>query len=299
MKITEVKKQKKRYLPLLLLADEQEDMIDKYINRGRMFILDDGGIKASMVVTREGRDVLEIKNLAVASAYQKQGYGRIMIDFILDKFAGEYTVLQAGTGDSPVTIGFYEKCGFKRTHKIKNFFLDNYDKPIFDGGVQLTDMIYLRKAFPLRIMKIWEFQDMIRDAAGWFSGKWNIPQKAYMESMKSYEEGNISSPRWYVVLNSHGDIIAGAGVIDNDFHERTDLSPNICALFVEKEYRNIVIAANLLDFIRKDLGRIGCEKIYLVTDHREFYEKCGWEFFGMVRDSDGNSVRMYIADTLK
>ena len=145
MKIFEVTGNKKEYLDLLLLADEQEDMVDLYLDKGTMFALDDGGVKAECVVTDEGDGVLEIKNIATDPACQGKGYGRCLIEFVAEKYKGQYAVLQVGTGDSPLTIPFYEKCGFKRSHAIKNFFVDNYDHPIFECGVQLVDMIYLRK----------------------------------------------------------------------------------------------------------------------------------------------------------
>lgn len=145
MKIKEIKKNKKRYLSLLLLGDEQESMIDQYIEKGTMFVLDDNGIKCECVVTDEGDGVLEIKNIATKPEYQGRGYGKKLIDFIASKYKEKYSVLQVGTGDSPLTIPFYERCGFVRSHIVKNFFIDNYDHPIYECGVQLVDMIYLQK----------------------------------------------------------------------------------------------------------------------------------------------------------
>ena len=143
--IIEVKENRKQYLSLLLLADEQEDMIDRYLERGTMYVLEENGIKAECVVTDEGGGVLEIKNLATEPAYQKQGYARALIDFVADRYKGKFTWLQVGTGDSPLTIPFYEKCGFIRSHVLPNFFTDNYDHPIYECGVQLVDMIYLQR----------------------------------------------------------------------------------------------------------------------------------------------------------
>lgn len=145
MEIREVTHNKKRYLPLLLLADEQEDMIDRYLERGTMYVLDDGGVKAQCVVTDEGGGVLELKSLAVEPAFQGQGYGKTLIDFVCETYSGQFAVLQVGTGDSPLTVPFYEKCGFTRSHVIKDFFTIHYDHPIFEGGVRLADMVYLRK----------------------------------------------------------------------------------------------------------------------------------------------------------
>ena len=145
MEIREVKTDKKRYIDLLLLADEQENMIDRYIHRGTMYVLDDHGVKSECVVTNEGNGVLEIKNIATIPECQGKGYGKALVSFIAEKYTGKYSVLQVGTGDSEATIPFYEKCGFRRSHCIKNFFTDNYDHPIYEGGVQLVDMIYLQR----------------------------------------------------------------------------------------------------------------------------------------------------------
>ena len=132
-------------MDLLLLADEQPRMVERYLNRGRMFVLDDDGLKAECLVTDEDEGVLEIKNIAVLPQYQRKSYGKALIDFLIRKFSKTYTVLQVGTGDSPLTVPFYEKCGFKRHHVIKDFFIENYDHPIIEAGVQLRDRVYLRR----------------------------------------------------------------------------------------------------------------------------------------------------------
>ena len=141
-KITENKKQ---YLSLLLLADEQESMIDRYLDKGTMYVLDDNGIKAECVINDEGNGILEIKNIATAPEHQGKGYAKKLIEYLVAKYKGTYSILQVGTGDSPLTIPFYEKCGFVRHHIIKNFFTDNYDHPIFECGIQLVDMVYLQR----------------------------------------------------------------------------------------------------------------------------------------------------------
>ena len=145
MEIRKVETDKKQYLSLLLLADEQEDMIDGDLERGTMYVLEDGGVKAECVVTDEGDGILELKNLAVEPAFQGRGYGKAMVAFLVRTYREQYTVLQVGTGDSPSTIPFYESCGFRRHHLVKNFFTDHYDYPIYECGVQLVDMVYLQR----------------------------------------------------------------------------------------------------------------------------------------------------------
>ena len=138
----EIMDNKKKYLPLLLIADEQESAIDAYLERGRLYVMEDGGVRA---VTDEGEGVLEIKNLAVAPPWQRCGYGRAFVEYIRRRYRGAFHTLQVGTGDSPLTIPFYEACGFVKSHRVRNFFIDHYDHPIYEGGVRLVDMIYLRR----------------------------------------------------------------------------------------------------------------------------------------------------------
>ena len=146
MEVIEVIENKKAYIELLLLADEQEDMIDRYLDKGKMYVLDDNGIKCECVVTNEGNGVLEIKNIATVPEYQGKGYAKVLIDFIAKKYKEKYNILQVGTGDIPMSISFYEKCGFVRSHIIPNFFTDNYANPIYENGVQLVDMVCLERA---------------------------------------------------------------------------------------------------------------------------------------------------------
>ena len=154
MKIRKVETDKKEYLPLLLLADEQEDMIDRYLERGDLYVLEDDGARAVCVVTDEGEGILEIKNLAVRPEFQGRGYGRHMIRFVADSYRDRFDVLYVGTGDSPATVPFYEKCGFRRSHLVRNFFTDHYDHPIYECGRQLIDMVYLKMELREAGMKI-------------------------------------------------------------------------------------------------------------------------------------------------
>ena len=157
MEIKKVISDKKEFLELLLLADEQEDMIDRYLERGDMFVLYDDGLKALCVVTREGESVYEIKNIATVPFFnvrdttvlffQRQGYGKRLIEFLFEYYQGKCSEMLVGTGDVPSSRSFYEHCGFAISHRIKNFFTDNYDHPMYEDGVQLVDMIYLKKTF--------------------------------------------------------------------------------------------------------------------------------------------------------
>ena len=147
MKIEEVLGDRRRFLDLLLLGDEQESMIDAYLDRGDMFALYDGGLKSICVVTREGDGICELKNIATYEECQGQGYGRRLVEYIFEHYRGRCRVMLVGTGDSPRILRFYERCGFTVSHRVENFFLDHYDHPIFDCGEQLVDMVYLRREF--------------------------------------------------------------------------------------------------------------------------------------------------------
>ena len=147
MRIEQIKENKKQYLDLLLLADEQEDMVDRYLDEGEMFVLYDPEAVGECVVVKLEEGVYEIKNIATDPSVHGKGYGRALIEFVVRHYAGLCKQLLVGTGDSPLTIPFYEKCGFKEHHRLKNFFTDNYDHPIIEAGVQLVDMVYLSREF--------------------------------------------------------------------------------------------------------------------------------------------------------
>ncbi len=152
MNIQLITTDKKRFLPLLLLADEQESMIDRYLERGELFVMYDTQETeaiAAAVVTDEGNGVCELKNLAVASSRQRKGYGRQMVEYLCRRYADVCHTLLVGTGESRQTITFYESCGFTYSHTVANFFTCNYDHPIVEDGKVLKDMIYFQKNLTL------------------------------------------------------------------------------------------------------------------------------------------------------
>ena len=138
-----------------------------------------------------------------------------------------------------------------------------------------------------------EKAELKNPAAKWFNSKWGVPEEAYLECMEEYLSGDTEYG-WYLCLD--GDkIVGGLGVIENDFHDRKDLTPNVCAVYTEEEYRNQRIAGNLLDMAVEDLKAKGISPVYLVTDHTGFYERYGWEFLCMVQgDGEPDMTRMYI-----
>ncbi len=145
-----------------------------------------------------------------------------------------------------------------------------------------------------KILKIKDNKEFITQASEWFHQKWNIPKEEYIKSMEECINNTSPVPQWYIMLNNK-DIIAGIGVIENDFHNRKDLSPNICAVYVEQMYRNQGIAGKMLNFVCDDFKSKGINTLYLLTEHIGFYEKYGWEFLCMVQgDDEPNMSRMYV-----
>lgn len=144
------------------------------------------------------------------------------------------------------------------------------------------------------IKKIVENPELMDKAVGWFHSKWGIPLDAYKGSMQACLSKENIVPQWYVVVNN-GRIIGGLGVIENDFHDRKDLAPNVCAVYVEEEFRCQGIAGEMLHFVCRDMAEKGIPTLYLITDHTSFYEKYGWEFLCMARgDGEPDMTRMYI-----
>lgn len=145
--IRQIQEDRKRFLDLLLLADEEESMIDRYLDRGDLFVLYDPDARAVCVVTQGGEGEYEIRNLAVAQAFQRRGYGRAMVSFLFSHYKNRCRTMTVGTGDSPMTIPFYLACGFQEACRVKNYMLDHYDHPIYENGRQLFDQVVFRKEF--------------------------------------------------------------------------------------------------------------------------------------------------------
>lgn len=146
----------------------------------------------------------------------------------------------------------------------------------------------------MEIIKIREHGEMVQEAGRWFHSKWSVPVQAYEESMLACIKNKAGVPQWYVAVDDN-EIIGGVGVIENDFHDRKDLTPNVCALYVEKEHRCKGIAGDLLQYVCDDMAGFGIQTLYLITDHTSFYERYGWEFLCMVQgDGEPDMTRMYI-----
>ena len=129
-------------------------------------------------------------------------------------------------------------------------------------------------------------------AAEWFHNKWGVPEGAYLECMDTYLK-HETEYGWYLCLSDE-QIVSGLGVVENDFHDRKDLAPNVCAVYVEEEFRNQGIAGSMLQYVCDDMSAMGFDTLYLLTDHTGFYERYGWQFLCMVRGDDGELSRMYV-----
>ena len=146
-----------------------------------------------------------------------------------------------------------------------------------------------------KIYRITEITERVDEAAEWFNSKWGVPKEAYLESMNDAVSGDGAYPQWYVACLEDGQIVGGLGVIENDFHNRPDLAPNVCAVFTEPDFRGQGIAGALLNFVYEDMKVQGISPIYLLTDHDSFYERYGWEFYcEAMGDGEDQPSRMYI-----
>ena len=144
MEILKITQNKESFMELLLLGDEQEDMIKKYLSKGELFALYDGDLKTVSVITKEDNETYEIKNIATFEKYQKNGYGSCMIKYLLENYKNKCKKILIGTGDDNRILLFYKNFGFTYSHTIKEFFIKNYDHEIIENGKQLKDMIYLK-----------------------------------------------------------------------------------------------------------------------------------------------------------
>ncbi len=151
----------------------------------------------------------------------------------------------------------------------------------------------------LKLIRLRDMPELKESAVRWFREKWGVPESAYRESMEESLVTEAAFPRWYLAVS--GDrIVGGCGVIANDFHPRTDLTPNVCAVYVEPDFRRQGIAGKLLGFSAKDMAEEGIPALYLLTDLTGFYERYGWEYLCLVTGfGEERPSRMYVLRTEK
>ena len=162
------------------------------------------------------------------------------------------------------------------------------DEVFFSGDISEVELLRREACIPVR-----DWPEAKEEIAEWFHKRLGMPPEACRESIADCLRKEVGVPQWYVAVRD-GRIVAGCGVVENDFHERTDLTPNVCAVYVDEAYRGRGIAGFLLKYVCDDLSAMGFDTLYLLTDQTGFYERYGWRFFCTIRGSDGRPSRMYV-----
>lgn len=248
---------------------------ERYLNGIKYYGAYIGNELAGIIGIRN--DTCHICFFFVDGRYHRKGIGTRLFRRVKEDYSGRTITLNS----SPYGLPFYRALGFTSADDEQTV-----------NGIRFTPMIMPGSESEYRIVKLAERRDMKEKAAEWFASKWSIPKETYLSSME--ESFSCTVPSWYVCLD--GDkIIAGLGVIANDFHERRDLTPNICAVYTESFYRRRGIAGKMLNYACEDMAGQGISTLYLLTDHVGFYERYGWKFLCMVQgDGDDMQSRMYV-----
>lgn len=271
---------KKQHLELLLLADEQESMIDRYLERGDMFILEDNGVKAVCVVTDEGNGICELKNIAVSPAFQRQGYGKKLITHLINHYSGKYTQMIVGTGDVPSAIGFYQSVGFQYSHRIKNFFIDHYDHLMVEEGILLKDMVYLKRSikanFIIRAAQqsdVIELRDLYKNTVLAVNRR-NYSQEEVEDWASCGDDlhkiGEMIETHYFIVaVNQLSQIVGFSSITSQGY---------LHSMFVHKDFQGKGVATILLDDIERHALVAGIMRITseVSITARPFFEKRGY-----------------------
>ena len=275
----------------LKLADGQEKYVSNpirslaqayvYRKQCQPFGIYDGDEMVGYVMVICDYDIPEydIWHMMIDASRQGRGYGsealRLVLEYIKTKpFGDSNRVTLTCNKDNQVALELYHKAGFVETGEED------------DEEIELSQRLY-------QYVTLREMPEIKEQAAEWFHSKWGVPKEAYLKCMNAYLEKEIEYG-WYLCLDGER-IIGGLGVIENDFHDRKDLAPNVCAVYTEENYRGKGIAGKLLNMVVEDMKEKGVSPLYLITDHTCFYERYGWEFLCMVQgDGEEEMTRMYI-----
>ena len=275
----------------LKLADGQEKYVSNpirslaqayvYRKQCQPFGIYDGDEMVGYVMVICDYDIPEydIWHMMIDASRQGRGYGsealRLVLEYIKTKpFGDSNRVTLTCNKDNQVALKVYHKAGFVETGEED------------DEEIELSQRLY-------QYVTLREMPEIKEQAAEWFHSKWGVPKEAYLECMNAYLKKEIEYG-WYLCLDGER-IIGGLGVIENDFHDRKDLTPNVCAVYTEENYRGKGIAGKLLNMVVEDMKEKGVSPLYLITDHTSFYERYGWEFLCMVQgDGEEEMTRMYI-----
>ena len=269
-------------------ADTLEDFdFSSYPGRQDLFAIrlkETGRLIGIILYFDEKEDSCEI-GYGIGSAFWNQGYATEAVRRFLEylfREKGMQTVYASFFTGNDASRRVMEKCGMRYDHFS--------EKELTYLGVDrnLTYYAIHRKYITLR-----DEPELKDAAAAWFHSKWGVPEQAYLDCMTAYLNRETEYG-WYLCLDGHR-IIGGMGVIENDFHDRKDLTPNVCAVYTEEAFRGQGIAGRLLNIVVEDMRSKGISPLYLVTDHTGFYERYGWEFFCMVQgDGEPGMTRMYV-----
>lgn len=221
----------------------------------------------------------DIWHMMIDASRQGRGYGsaalRLVLEYIKTKpFGDSNRVTLTCNKDNQAALKVYHKAGFVETGEGD------------EEEIELSQRLY-------QYVTLREMPEIKEQAAEWFHSKWGVSKEAYLECMNAYLKKETEYG-WYLCLDGER-IIGGLGVIENDFHDRKDLAPNVCAVYTEEAYRDKGIAGKLLNMVVEDMKEKGISPLYLITDHTSFYERYGWEFLCMVQgDGEEEMTRMYI-----
>ena len=267
------------------MTESLEHAYEDFAQCTTLKVLDDEGRIIGSIRGNVTDGSLYMGRLMVLPEYRQQGIGKQLFREIQSRLPHNRAWL----------------CTCKQVQAPYEFYLREGFRPYKDEivGPGLTWM-YMEKSICIlpkdnsyQYVTLRERPEMKDMAATWFHDKWSVPKEAYLECMDAYLSGETEYG-WYLCLNgSH--IIGGMGVIENDFHDRKDLSPNVCAVYTEEEYRCQGIAGKLLNIVVEDMRSKKITPLYLVTNHTGFYERYGWEFLCLVQsDGEPKMSRMYI-----
>lgn len=275
----------------LKLADGQEKYVSNpirslaqayvYRKQCQPFGIYDGDEMVGYVMVIYDYDIPEydIWHMMIDASKQGRGYGsealQLVLDYIKTKpFGDSNRVTLTCNKDNQVALELYHKAGFVETGEED------------DDEIELSQTLY-------QYIKLREMPAVKEKAAEWFHSKWGVSKEAYLECMNAYLKKETEYG-WYLCIDGER-IVGGLGVIENDFHDRKDLTPNVCAVYTEENYRGKGIAGKLLNIVVEDMKGKGILPLYLITDHTSFYERYGWEFLCMVQgDGEEEMTRMYI-----
>ena len=242
----------------------------------------------------EKEDSCEI-GYGIGSGFWNQGYAteavRCFLKYLFHE-KGMNTIYASFFTGNDASRRVMEKCGMHYSHFVENE-LTYLGVPRDLTYYKITKEEQMESDQRLRYLTLRDCPGRMEEAAQWFHEKWGVPKEAYLECMTAYLRRETEYG-WYLCLSGER-IVGGLGVIENDFHDRKDLAPNVCAVYTEADYRCRGIAGRLLDMAVEDLRAKGISPVYLVTDHTGFYERYGWEYLCMVQgDGEPEMTRMYI-----